>query len=112
MQNYNFEKQSGQVQRFIKRFSVINCELGFIRVCKLPTVYDIDFFICFQNQVRCAVFAYSVSVGFADTVIVAEDSIQEHSCLQIVSCRLACLVIARVLVPYFLFAWRVTNVPL
>ena len=77
MQNYNFEKQSGQVQRFIKIFPVINCELVFIRVCKLPTVYDIDFFICFQNQVRCA-----VSVGFADAVIVVEDSIQEHSCLQ------------------------------
>ena len=74
-------------KNFIKRFSVIKCELFFIRVCKLPTVYDIDFFICFQNQVRCAVFAYSVSVGFADVVIVAEDSIQEHSCLQIVSCH-------------------------
>ena len=31
----------------------MNYELVFIRVCKLPTAYDIDFFICFQNQAKC-----------------------------------------------------------
>ena len=37
----------------MKRFSVINYKLVFIRVCKLPRVFDIDFFICFQKQARC-----------------------------------------------------------
>ena len=45
--------QSDQDQRFIRRFSVMNYELVFIRVCKLPTAYDIDSFICFQNQAKC-----------------------------------------------------------
>ena len=31
----------------------MNYELVFIRVCKLPTAYDIDFFIFFQNQAKC-----------------------------------------------------------
>ena len=48
-----FKTQSDQDQRFIRRFSVMNYELVFIRVCKLPTAYDIDFFICFQNQAKC-----------------------------------------------------------
>ena len=45
--------QSDQDQSFIRRFSVMNYELVFIRVCKLPTAYDIDSFICFQNQPKC-----------------------------------------------------------
>ena len=44
--------QSDQDQKFIRRFSVMNYELVFIRVCKLLTAYDIDFFIAFQNQAK------------------------------------------------------------
>ena len=44
--------QSDQDQKFIRRFSVMNYELVFIHVCKLPTAYDIDFFIAFQNQAK------------------------------------------------------------
>ena len=44
--------QSDQDKKFIRRFSVMNYELVFIRVCKLPTAYDIDFFIAFQNQAK------------------------------------------------------------
>ena len=47
-----FEKQSEQDQIFIWRFSAktMSC---FIRICKLPTVYDSTFFICFHDQARC-----------------------------------------------------------
>ena len=44
--------QSDQDQKFIRRFPVMNYELVFLRVCKLPTAYDIDFFIAFQNQAK------------------------------------------------------------
>ena len=43
--------QCDQDQSFIRRFSV-NYELVFVRVCKLPTAYDIDFFIASQNQAK------------------------------------------------------------
>ena len=43
--------QSDQDQKFI-RFSVMNYELVVILVCKLPTAYDIDFFIAFLNQAK------------------------------------------------------------
>ena len=39
MNKDSFEKQSEQDQRYIRRFSVINYEPVFIRICKLPTVY-------------------------------------------------------------------------
>ena len=44
--------QCDQDQSFIRIFSVMNYELVFVRVCKLPTAYDIDFFIAFQNQAK------------------------------------------------------------
>ena len=43
-------------------------------------------FAIIRDKSVTAVFAYTVLVGFADAVTVAEDSIQEHSWPQIVSC--------------------------
>ena len=40
-----------------------------------------------RDKYVTAVFPYTVLVGFADAVNVSEDSIQEHSWPQIVSCH-------------------------